>query len=42
MYFLNILELKIKLREIDYSHRVLPDNKLGILAISFYMASELK
>ena len=42
MYFPILLDIKNKLSKIEYSNGVLPNNKLGILANSFYLASELK
>ena len=42
MYFPILLDIKNKLSKIEYSNGVLPNNKLGILANSFYVASELK
>jgi len=41
MHFSIILE-KYQISKIEYSDGVLPNNKLGILGISFYIASELK
>ena len=42
MYFPIFLDIKNKLSKIGYSNGVLPNNRLDILANSFYVASELK
>ena len=42
MYFPILLDIKNKLSKIGYSNGVLPNNRLDILANSFYVASELK